>query len=309
MTAIATDTDAALAVGAFDPDPDPDSGRPPSPVRALMRSPLMIIGVTLIILLALVGVFAPWLAPYDPKVTTSPLPLEMPSAEHWLGTDIPGRDNLSQLIYGARTSFVVAIGASSLALLLGILVGVLPALLGGKADTVSNRFVVFMLALPGFPLLILVAALAGTSQLAILVIIAVGGIWPIARILRSQALILRDAGYITASRGFGAGRLYVLRRHMVPGLGPHLVVRWVEMASVAVALEAGLAVIGLGNPSTVSWGQMINRATAQPGIYFSSLWPYWALPPGFAVLLTILGFMFVGMALEPMFNPRWRRSK
>lgn len=304
MTTVAVDAAAATVDSSGGAPPHRP---PPSRARALMRSPLMVIGATIVTILALVGVFAPWLAPYDPRVTTGPA-LQLPSAEHWLGTDIPGRDIFSQLIYGARTSFVVAVAASTLALLGGILAGVLPALLGGKTDAAANWFAVFMLALPGFPLLILLGAMAGTSQVAIILIIATTGIWSIARILRSQALVLRDAGYITASRGFGAGRLYVLRRHMVPGLGPHLVVRWVEMASQAVALEAGLAFIGLGNPSTVSWGQMINRATAQQGIYSSDMWPWWALPPGFAVLLTILGFIFVGLALEPVFNPRWRRS-
>jgi len=268
---------------------------------------MMVIGLTIVTLLVLTAMLAPLIAPYNPRVVTGP-PLQLPSAQHWLGTDIPGRDILSQLIYGARTSFIVAVVGSSLALLFGILLGVLPTLLGGRIDTLSNRFVVFMLALPGLPLLILISALAGPSETAIILVVSQAGIAPNARILRSQALSLRDAGFITAARGFGGGRLYVLRRHLVPGMGPLLMVRWVEWASVAVGLQAALAFLGLGDPSTASWGLMISRATAQQGIYFSPMWPWWALPAGFAVALTILGFVFVGIALEPVFNPRWLRS-
>ncbi|HEU0127031.1 MAG TPA: ABC transporter permease [Pseudonocardiaceae bacterium] len=273
----------------------------------LLRSPLMIIGVMLITILVLVGVFAPLIAPYDPEAVTGPA-LQQPSGAHWLGTDVPGRDIFSQLVYGARASLVVALVGSSLALIGGILLGALPALLGGRTDTLSNRLVVFMLALPSFALLVLIGALAGPNEAAIILVVSFTGIAPNARILRSQALTLRDAGYVTAARGFGGGRLYVLRRHLLPGMGPQLAVRWVEWASTAVALQAALAFLGLGNPSTASWGLMINRALAQSNIYFSPMWVWWVLPAGFAVTLTILGFAFVGIAVEPAFNPRWLRS-
>jgi len=292
-------------------DAQPEAERaspPPSRAAALLRSPLMVIGLTLLGLLVAVAIFAPWIAPYDPTVVSARQALEQPSARHWLGTDVPGRDIFSQLVFGARASLVVAVVGSSLALLGGILAGVLPTLLGGRADTVSNRVMVFLLALPGLPLLVLIGALAGPSDLAIILVIATSGLAPNARILRSQALSLRDAGYITAARGFGGGRLYVLRRHVVPGLGPLLAVRFVEWASTAVALQAALAFLGLGNPSSTSWGLMLNRGLAQPSIYFSPMWTWWVLPPGFAITLAVLSFAFVGIALEPVFNPRWLRS-
>ncbi len=300
-------TTSVPAMAPADAAPGDDPGGPPSRVRALLRSPLMVIGITLITILVLTALFAPLLAPYNPRAVTGPR-LQLPSARHWLGTDIPGRDNLSQLIYGSRNALVMGVVGSSLALVFGILLGVLPTLLGGTPDRAANRLAVFMLALPGFPLLILVAALAGRSDTVILIMVFTAGIWPNARILRSRTLALRDAGYITAARGFGGGRLYVVRRHLLPGMGPLLMVRWVEWASTAVALSAGLAFLGLGDPSSSNWGLMISRATGEQGIYFSPMWPWWALPPGFAVLLTILGFLFVGIAAEPVFNPRWLRS-
>jgi ABC-type dipeptide/oligopeptide/nickel transport system permease subunit len=189
-----------------------------------------------------------------------------------------------------------------------ILVGVLPALVGGVADGAANRLVVFLLALPGAPLLVLVGALAGNRRIAIIFVIAFLGVAPNARILRSQALTLRARGFVSSAQGFGAGPLYVLRRHLVPGLGPLVVVGFVNWASAAIGLEAGLAFLGLGDPSGISWGLMLNRALGQQAIYFSPMWVWWVVPPGLAITVTLLGFTFVGVGLEPTFNRRWLRA-
>ncbi|MDQ2826819.1 MAG: ABC transporter permease [Actinomycetota bacterium] len=272
------------------------------------RSPLLVVGLVLVGLAVAVAVCAPLLTSHDPKAITGKA-LEQPSARHWLGTDVPGRDIFAQLVYGARASLTAGVVAGSLAIVGAVLVGVLPALLSGYADTVSNRIVVFMLALPGLPLLVLIGSLAGNKASALILVIGVLGVAPNARILRSQALTLRNRGFIAASRGFGGGPLYVLRRHLVPGLGPLILVSFVNWASVAIALQAGLAFIGLGDPSGISWGLMLNRALSQPALYYSPMWTWWVLPPGFAITLTLLGFTFVGVSLEPYLNPRWKRSK
>ncbi|MBA3267041.1 MAG: ABC transporter permease [Acidimicrobiia bacterium] len=300
MTAITT---APLEV----PLETPPERTPPSRARALMRSPLMIFGVVLLAILVVIAIFAPLIAPYNPRTITGAA-LEQPSSQHWLGTDIPGRDIFSQLVYGARISLIVAIVGASLAMIGAILIGVVPALIGGATDTISNRFTVFLLALPGLPLIVLIGALAGPSQAAIILVIATSGIAPNARVLRAEALTLRNSGFITAARGFGGGRLYVVRRHLLPALGPIILVGFVNWASTAIALEAALTFLGLGDPSASSWGLMLNRALAQQSIYFSPMWTWWVLPPGIAVTLAILSFAFVGIALEPVFNPRWLRS-
>jgi len=299
-------SDAALATMEVPLDTEPESSLAVRRSR-LVRSPLLVIGLGLVGLVVVVGVFAPLLTPYSPKAISGRA-LEEPSARHWLGTDVPGRDIFAQLVFGARASLVAALVGGSLAMAGAVLIGVLPVLIGGPADTVSNRLVVFLLALPGLPLLVLIGSLAGESQLAIILVIASSGAAPNARILRSQALALRGSGFIRAARGFGGSPLYVLRRHLVPGLGPLLLVGFVNWAGVAIGLEAGLAFIGLGDPSGVSWGLMMNRALSQQSIYFSTMWTWWVLPAGLAVTLTVLGFTFVGVALEPSFNPRWLRS-
>ncbi len=271
------------------------------------RSPLLVMGLSLVGMVLLVAVLAPLLTAHDPRAITGPA-LEEPSAEHRLGTDVPGRDIFAQLVFGARTSLTVAAVAASLALAGAVLAGVLPALLGGRPDSISNRLMVFLLALPGLPLLVLVGSLAGESHLVVILLIGFLGIAPNARILRSQTLALRQRGFVNASQGFGGGPLYVVHRHLVPGLGPLILVGFVNWAGLAVALEAGLAFLGLGDPSGISWGLMLNRALSQQSIYFSAMWTWWVLPGGLAVTLTVLAFTFVGVALEPSFNPRWLRS-
>lgn len=271
-------------------------------------SGLLVAGAVLVGLAVAVAVCAPLLTSHDPTAISGRA-LEQPSARHWLGTDVPGRDIFAQLVYGARASLTAGVVAGALAIVGAVVVGVLPALVSGWADTLSNRAVVFMLALPGLPLLVLIGALAGNRASALVLVIGFLGIAPNARILRSQALTLRNRGFIAASRGFGGGPLYVLRRHIVPGLGPLILVSFVNWASVAIALQAGLAFIGLGDPSGISWGLMLNRALSQPAIYYSPMWTWWVLPPGFAITLTLLGFTFLGVSLEPYLNPRWKRSK
>jgi len=277
-------------------------------IRAALRrrfggSPLLVIGTSLVVFLSLAAITAPLLTPYDPAARSGDA-LTTPSGGHWLGTDVPGRDIFAQLVYGARASLIVATVAGFLSMSAAILVGVLPALYGGMVDRVANRIVVFLLALPGLPLLILIGSLAVNKRLAVILVISFLGAAPNARILRSQALALRERGFISAARGFGGGPLYLLRRHFVPGLAPLILVGFVTWAGVAVGLEAGLAFLGLGDPSGISWGLMINRALSQQALYFSPMWVWWVLPAGLAITLTVLGFTFMGVALEPSFNPR-----
>ena len=185
-----------------------------------------------------------------------------------------GQDIFSQIVFGARSSLSVAVGAAALTIVLGVAVGVTVGLVGGLADVVAMRVIDVFLAIPRLPMLVVVAALVGTSRANLVLVIALM-IWPaIARVVRGQTLSLRNRGFIGSARGFGGGILYVVRRHLIPALNPIIVSAFVHIAAVAVLLEASLAFLGLADPNAVSWGLMMNRALLQPGLYFTSLWTW-----------------------------------
>lgn len=268
-----------------------------------LRSPLLLIGTSLVGGFTLVALLAPLLAPYDPTALSG-AGLEPPSADHLLGTSLIGQDILSQLIWGARSALAAAVGAATLAVIVGVLVGVGAGLLGGVVDTLAMRIVDVLLAIPRLPLIVLVAALTGASRLVVILLLGFLFWPPISRVVRSQALTLRQRGFVAAAEGFGGGVLYLIRRHLVPALGPIIVAEFVAFSGNAISLEAGLAFLGLGDPTGVSWGLMLSEALATPGIYFTPAWLWWVLPAGFAITLLILGFAFLGVGLEPIMNPR-----
>jgi len=270
------------------------------------RSPLLWLGVGVTSALGLVTLVGPALAPHDPRAVVGPS-LAAPSRAHLLGTTDSGQDVASQLLAGGRASLLTALAAATLAVGLGVAVGATAGLLRGWVDVVAMRVVDVFLAVPGLPLMILVAALAGPSRPVIVAVIALAGWPPIARVVRSRTLALGTRGFVGAARGFGGGRRYVIRRHLMPGLTPLVAATFVNWAAAAVVLEAGLAFLGLGDPTGVSWGSVLERALSQQAVYVTGAWMWWVLPAGLAVTLAAVGLAFIGVALEPVANPRWRR--
>jgi len=272
-----------------------------------LRSPLVVLGGGLLAALALAAALAPVLAPYDPRALAGDA-LQPPSGRHLLGTNNIGQDIVSQLLWGARTSLTVAVGAASLAVLGGIVVGITSGLLGGVADVIAMRVVDVLLAIPRLPLLVLVGALIGANRVTLILLIALLTSPVVARLLRSQTLSLRQRGFVSAARGFGGGVAYVVRRHLVPAVAPIAASSFILIAGNAIILEASLAFLGLSDPVGVSWGLMLNKALLHPGLYFIDAWMWWVLPAGFAITLAVMGFAFLGVGLEPVLNPRWRRG-
>ncbi|MDQ4091780.1 MAG: ABC transporter permease [Actinomycetota bacterium] len=267
------------------------------------RSPVLVVGLAMLGTVVAVAALAPWLAPYGPKAITGES-FESPSAAHLLGTNEAGADLFSRLIWGARTTLIVAISASALVLAVGVVVGLTAGLRGGLVDAALMRLVDVMLGLPILPLLIFVGALAGPSLSTSILMIGVF-LWPqTARIVRSQTLSLRQRGFVGMARGFGGGPGYVIRRHLVPALGPVIAANLVFVAGLAVGIEAGLSFLGLGDPSAVSWGADLQRALATGQSQLGSLWLWWLLPFGVALTFAIFALSLVGVALEPRFNPR-----
>ena len=278
--------------------------------RRVHRLPRLELETTLsaavLALFLLVALAAPILAPYDPH-TFPGRPLERPGAAHPLGTNDAGQDILSELIYGARISLAVGLGAALGTVALGLLVGAVAGYAGGLLDTLLMRVVDVMLTLPRLPLLILLAAFLGSGLARTITIISLL-FWPAtARAIRAQVQSVRQRGYIKMARHFGGGAGYVLRRHILPAVAPLIASGLVAAAGRAVVMEAGLAFLGLGDPTAKSWGLMMRFALNLPGLLLTDRWLWWLLPPGLSITLLILALTYLGIGLERRLHPRLRR--
>ncbi len=284
----------------------PADGAPSLPAGVVHNRRAGWVGGALVGGFALLAVVAPLISPYRTGALDGQ-PLEAPSRAHLLGTNSVGQDVVSQLLSGARASLFVAVVAGVGTLVLGALVGLVSAWMGGRTDAVLMRVVDVFLAMPRLPLLIVAGAYASRSLAAVAAVIA-AAFWPqTARVVRSQVLSLRSRSYVEAATGFGAGSVHVLRRHVVPALGLILVAELVGASARAVVLEAGLAFLGLGDPSTASWGSMIRDALAFRSLFYTDAWKWWLLPPVACVTLLLLGITFLGVAWEQRVNPRLAR--
>ena len=266
----------------------------------------MVLGAAALGIFLLVALAAPLLAPYDPHAFSGQ-PLERPSPAHPLGTNDAGQDILSELVYGARISLAVGLGAALGTVALGLLVGGLAGYAGGPLDTLLMRLVDVMLTLPRLPLLILLAAFLGSGLVQTIFIISLL-FWPAtARVIRAQVQSQRQRGYVKMACNFGGGLGYVLHRHILPAISPLIAFGLVAAAGRAVAMEAGLAFLGLGDPTAKSWGLMMRFALDLPGLLLTDRWLWWLLPPGLCITLLILALTYVGMGLERRLHPGLRR--
>jgi peptide/nickel transport system permease protein len=264
------------------------------------------VGLVIVAVFVGLAVAGPWLTHYR-TTQLAGSPLEPPSAAHWLGTNGVGQDLASQILNGARVSLFVAVLAGGGTLLIGALVGMVAGWAGGVVDAVLMRIVDLVLVVPKVPLLIVIGTYAGPSLPVISLIIALTGWPPTARIVRSQVLSLRRRAHIKAAVGFGGTSGQILRRHILPEVGLILVAGLVGAAGRAIAFEAGLAFLGLGDPSRASWGAILRDANDFGGLFFTDAWKWWLVPPLVAVSLLLLGVTFVGVGLEQRINPRLTR--
>jgi len=258
----------------------------------------------IIILLVVIGlaVLAPYLSGYDPfqQSAASLLP---PSCSHWLGTNQVGQDIWSQLLYGARTSLLVGFGVGILSLTLSILFGVSSAVIGGLYDRIIMRIVDAFIVIPMVIIVILVAAYIKPDLPVLILLLGLLTWQGAARVIRAQALSLKESAHISASKTFGASRWYISLRHIVPDLGPILLVEFIYSVRRAIFMEAGLAFLGIGDPMLVSWGVMMRDAMS---FSYLNVWQWWLLPAGVALSLTIIGLTFVSHAAESVLDPRLR---
>ena len=268
--------------------------------RRFSRNKLAMAGLVVVLLLILVAIFADVLAPtrYDKSVLSEAL--QFPSSQHWLGSDAVGRDQLSRIIYGARTSLVVALTVSIIAILIGVSLGAAAGLLGGKTDFVVTRLIEIMTAFPGLLFALLILSIYGAGIVNVIFALAVVSWIGLTRLTRAQLFSLREMDYVFASRSIGSGNLYIIRRHLLPNALPALIVMVTLGIPIIIFAEAGLSFLGLGiNDPLPSWGKMVGTSSAYIRLYW-----HLALFPTLMIAITTLGFTFLGDGLRDALDPK-----
>jgi len=286
--------------------PPTASAAPPDSLwRALLSNRVAWIGVALLLLIVLVAVFAPWLAPHDPLQQNIAYRLDPPSADFWLGTDSYGRDVLSRLIYGARISLLVGFLAVLIAMLIGSSLGILAGYLGGWFDQLVMGLVDVLLSFPTLLLGLMVAAMLGASLENLIVAIAITEIAPFVRIARAPTIALKQRDFIEAGRALGFGPIRLMGVHILPNMASDVIVLASLWMAAAIRTEASLSFIGLGVPPPIAtWGSMIREG-------FNNILDAWWLIvfPCVAILLTVLALNLLGDALRDALDPKLRGEK
>ncbi len=261
-----------------------------------------------------------FVGPLETVTTASGTPLEAPSALHIFGTDELGRDILNLTIHGARISMVIGLLATVITIILGALIGISSGFIGGRTDSFLMRITDFFLVLPTFVLALVLAPIildivgesseiAGVRMTLIVIVIVIGiTSWAsTARIIRSQALSVKERMFVDRARVIGSGSGHIMRRHILPNVTNLIVANTVLVFGGAILTETTLAFVGLGDPFAPSWGQILNSAETQGAPTLGAWW--YILPPATCIVLVVLSFTLVGGALDSVLNPRLRRRR
>ncbi len=274
------------------------------------RSREGVVGLIVLAVFVAVALLAPLLA--DPSnlevVNTTDNPQWAPPSDFPpLGTDSYGRPVWDQLVYGSRISLVVGIAATLIAMVIGTVVGVLGGFFGGWTDGVLSRLTEWFLVIPFLPLAIVLAAILGPSVRNIVLVIGVTS-WPTtARLIRAQVLTLKQRLYVERSRALGGGGGHIMGKHILPNVTPLVLANATLTVPIAILSETALAFLGLGDPSAVSWGQMLEEAFSAGALGREAWWWFW--PPGLCVIGVVLAFTLIGRALEEVLDPRLREQR
>lgn len=271
-------------------------------VRTFFRRKLAVIGLVIILILVIVAIFAPLLAPYDPIAVNLDKTLEQPSWEYPLGTDATGRDTLSRIIYGTRTSLAVAFGAMGIAASVGITVGMLAGFFGGIVHVILMRLVDAVMSIPMLILALCLAALLGGGLGNVIIALGISLTSIYARLVCGQVLAIKENDYIMAERSMGATDLRIMGYHLMPNAFPPLIVMVTLQLGTMILAEAGLSFIGIGiQPPTPAWGGMVNS-----GYPYLFTHPILSIAPGMAIALVVFGFNMAGDGLRDALDPRLR---
>jgi peptide/nickel transport system permease protein len=271
-------------------------------LRKLLRRKAAVFGLCVVTLFVLVAVLAPWIAPYDPVKTSWTAIRKAPSALHWFGTDENGRDILSRIVHGASASLRAGVISVSIAVALGVPIGLLAGYRGGWIDAIISRVTDAMLACPFLILAIALAAFLGPSLSNAMIAIGVSATPIFVRLTRAQVINVKVEDYIEAARAVGNPPWRIALRHVLPNITAPLIVQATLAIAAAVIAEASLSFLGLGQqPPAPSWGSMLNTAKN----YVDNA-PWMAIWPGLSIFLLVLAFNLVGDGLRDALDPRQR---
>lgn len=272
--------------------------------RRLLKSKIGLAGLVMIGALLLVAIFAPYIAPYEPNEQNILFRYQAPSAKHWLGTDEMGRDILSRIIYGSRISLQVGLISISLALLVGVILGLMAGYYGGFIDMLVMRLMDIMLAFPAILLAIAIVAILGPQLQNAMIAIAIINIPRFARVIRSSTLSIKESEYIKAARALGAKDIRIITRHLFPNALAPLIVQTTLSIATAILEAAALSFLGLGaQPPSPEWGAMLTdaRSALQKA-------PWVATFPGLAIIFGVLGFNLLGDGLRDALDPKMKNA-
>ena len=271
--------------------------------RLIREKPLGTFGLVIVIILFIVGVFAPLLAPYgmnDVKLVDRLLP---PSSTYWLGTDQLGRDLLSRLIYGARVSMIIGVCATALSEGIATVIGVVSGFIGGKLDLIVQRFVDAWMSIPGFIMLMTVMSIIGAGMIQLILIIGIQGAIGHSRVIRGAVIGIKSNMYVSAADAIGCGPIRTMIRHILPNIMAVIIIGFTIGMGGAIMYEASLSFLGFGVPPGVpSWGSMLS----QEGRQYMEGTPRLALLPGACLTLVVYGINMFGDALRDLLDPRLR---
>lgn len=270
----------------------------------LRHNPMTVLGALLCLAIVMAAVLAPWIAPHDPADQDIIARLAPPGGDYSLGTDQFGRDILSRLLWGARISLTVSLGAITVAMVIGGVIGMVSGYIGGSFDLIVMQVMDVLLSFPSLILGLIVVALLGPDLINLVVAIALTAVAPFARIARAPTMALKERAFVEAGRALGFSHLRILFRHILPNIMSEVMVMTSLWMATAVRVEASLSFIGLGvKPPTATWGGMTRDG-------FENILdaPWLAILPGLAILLLVLGLNMVGDGLRDATDPRLRQE-
>ena len=268
-------------------------------LRLCRQNKLAVVSAVVILLILLMAVFAPLIAPYGEAEPDALNRLQPPSAEHWFGTDELGRDVFSRVLYGSRLSLAIGILPSIVSLAIGILAGLLAGYFGGWLDYIIMRIADVMLSIPSLLLAMVVMYTLGSSTVNLFVALSMVGWASVARVVRSQTLSIKESEYVEAARSIGVSRWTIMRRHILPNCIPSLIVLFTLNVPSAILSESSLSFLGIGaQPPAASWGLIVNQAKQ-----FLFTQPWLCLAPCVAIMIVVLAFNFLGDGLRDVLDP------